>query len=117
MYREYLAEIKDKMAALGIKTAWHSFKNIPADHCYGTYFVPQMRFDGSDERAEYYDYSVQAALFFKDFYDPVNDGETEEVFEESLREYPKFTKTSGYDAEHDQFYTLYNFEFKEFFET
>lgn len=75
-----------------------------------------MRFDGSDERVEYYDYSVQAALFFREYYDPVNDGAMEESFEESVREYAHFTKESGYDAEHDQFYTLYSFSFKEFFD-
>lgn len=115
MYREYLSEIRDKLTSLGIKAAWHSYKNIPDDHCYATYFVPQMSFDGSDERAEYYDYSVQAALFFRSFYDPAEDGAIEEAFEQSVREYAKFTRTSGYDADHDQFYTLYSFSFKEFF--
>ena len=116
MYREYLNEIVGKVQALKVKSAWHSFRNIPDDHCYATYFVPQMSFDGSDERAEYYDYPVQVALFFRGYFDPSTDGATEQSFEESVREYGRFTKTSGYDAANDQFYTMYNFRFKEFYD-
>lgn len=116
MYREYLSEIVGKLNAMHVKSAWHSYKNLPSDHCYTTYFVPLTKFNGDDLRAQCYDYTVLVAFFFRQFFDITNDGAIEREFEESVREYSKFKKTCGYDNIHDQFYTIYEFNFKEFFE-
>ena len=116
MYREYLAMIRQSLDALGIKSAWHSFKNIPSDHCYATYFVPSMEFGGHDLRAEYYDYTVQVTLLFRDYF-KAEDTAIETAFEESVRDCGSFSKSCGYDSSNDQFYTEYTFKFKEFFDT
>ena len=116
VYREYLQMIVDIINDMGIKSAWHSFKNIPSDHCYATYFVPATEFAGHDLRAEYYDYTVEVGLFFRQYFKPGEDDLIERDFEERSRDFGSFSKTSGYDSGNDQFYTLYRFRFKEFFE-
>lgn len=115
MYREYLSMITDILDGMDIKSAWHSFKNIPSDHVYATYFVPSMQFDGHDLNAEYYDYTIEVAFFFRGYFRTGVDDLIEQSFEEASRKFSHFTKTCGYDSSNDQFYTLYQFNFKEFF--
>lgn len=107
--------MKSKIDALGIKSDYCGFINIPSDHCYATYFISEVRFDGDDLCARYYEYSAQVIFFYKS-YQSEEDRAMEEAFEESVREYTPFTKQCGFDAENAQFYSVYKFGFTEFFQ-
>ena len=113
--------MKDELTAIlhilddmGVRYRWHSWLNAPNAHMFATYFVPQTRYDGSDERAEYYDYTAVVTLWYRDQMDSA-DFSAEENFEQAVRGAARFTKSCGFDSEHMLFYSQYNFQFKEFF--
>lgn len=92
----------------GIKTAWHSFIQVPSAHCYGTYHVPETVFDGPDiitgEKWQYGD----LFLFYKDA-KTSDDTALETALEHDLRFAAKFKKTCGFDDDHEVFYSRYSF--------
>ena len=91
-----------------IKTAWHSFIQIPNAHRFGTYHVPETVFEGPDIIAgEKWTYG-DLFLFYKDA-KTAEDTAIEEELEHDLRFAAKFKKTCGYDDEHELFYSRYSF--------
>ena len=92
----------------GIKTKWHSFIQIPNDHCFGTFHTPETLFDGADlivgEKWVYGD----VYLFFRgDKTD--SDMQLETALEYRFRRAAKFRKICGFDDENGLFYTRYAF--------
>ena len=80
----------------GIKTKWHSFLQIPADHRFGTYHTPETVFDGPDlitgEKLVYGD----VFLFYKG--DKTDDDLfIEEELEYRLRHAARFKKICGFE--------------------
>ena len=117
MNKAYLDEIRDILDDMGLQSQWHSYLTVPTNvHRFATYYIPSMRFDGSDERAEYFDYTLDVSLHTRKYFNDA-DMEFEETFEERLRPYGRFQKASGYDSEHELFTSTYRLEFKEFFES
>lgn len=91
-----------------IKTAWHSFIQIPNEHRFGTYHVPETVFSGPDmmtgEKWQYGD----LFMFYRDA-KTAEDTALEEELEHELRYAAKFKKTCGFDDEHGLFYSRYSF--------
>jgi len=97
----------------GIKTAWHSFIQVPNVHRFGTYHVPETNFDGPDEICgEKWEYG-DIFLFYKDA-KTADDTALEEELEHDLRFAAKFRKTCGFDDEQGLFYSRYSFLCHEF---
>ena len=107
-WEEILGIFLEFAADHGIKTAWHSFIQVPGDHRYGTYHVPETVFDGPDiitgEKWEYCD----IFLFYKSA-KTADDSALEEELEHDLRFAAKFKKTCGFDDDHEVFYSRYSF--------
>ena len=115
MNKEYVEQIRSLLDSLGLPHQWHSYLTVPTGvHRFATYYIPSMSFGGDDLRAQYFDYSLDVSIHTRKYFND-EDMEFEEGFEELLRPYAKFTKTSGYDSEHDLFTSTYHFSFKEFF--
>ena len=91
-----------------IKTACHSFLQIPNEHRFGTYHVPETVFSGPDmmtgEKWLYGDLFI----FYRDA-KTADDTLLEGQLEHDLRFAAKFKKTCGFDDEHALFYSRYSF--------
>ena len=91
-----------------IKTAWHSFIQIPNEHRFGTYHVPETVFSGPDmitgEKWLYGD----LFMFYRDA-KTADDTALETQLEHDLRFAAKFRKTCGFDDERGLFYSRYSF--------
>lgn len=96
-----------------IKTAWHSFIQIPNAHRFGTYHVPETDFDGPDLTAGEKWLYGDLYLFYKDT-KTADDTALEEELEQDLRAAAKFRKTCGFDDSHGLFYSRYSFLCHEF---
>ena len=96
-----------------IKTAWHSFIQIPNAHRFGTYHVPETDFDGPDLTAGEKWLYGDLYLFYKDT-KTADDTALEEELEHDLRAAAKFRKTCGFDDSHGLFYSRYSFLCHEF---
>lgn len=96
-----------------IKTTWHSFIQIPNEHCFGTYHVPETVFSGPDmitgEKWLYGD----LFMFYRDA-KTADDAARETQLEHALRFAAKFRKTCGFDDSHGLFYSRYSFLCHEF---
>lgn len=91
-----------------IKTAWHSFIQIPNEHCFGTYHVPETVFSGPDMIAGEKWLYGDLFLFYKNA-KTADDSALENELEYGLRSAAKFKKTCGFDDEHELFYSRYSF--------
>lgn len=114
MVKQQVNEILAFFTEKGIRYNYHSWVTVPSDHVFATWFIPEERFDGSDLRAEYSDYTLEIHMFFKKVKGD-EDFALEDEFEEFVRAAAQFGKRCGYDSAHDYFYTNYTFEFKEWF--
>ena len=111
-----LEELKTILTELKVPYRHHSWTTMPSAHRFATWFVPQMRFEGHDLRAEYYHYTVQISVFYRSFMDETDDFAFEESFEQACRDAGSWSKKSGYDNERDLFWSEYIFEFTELYE-
>lgn len=109
-------EIIDTVAQLVGKgnITYHSFINIPAAHCFATWFVPSVSFDGADLMASEKNITLEIHFFYKKFYSEA-DIQHEEDFEDAVRECGRFTKSCGYDNSNELFFTTYTFNLHEFY--
>lgn len=108
-----LKQILEILDAKGIRYKYHSWVNIPTDHCFATWFVPSEKFDGADLQNFYEDYTLQIALFYKKSKDTA-DFENECAFEDELRGAGVFSKLCSFDNSNELFTSVYTFEFRQF---
>lgn len=100
---------------VGVKNvAYHSFINIPAAHCFATWFVPSVSFDGADLMASEKNIVLEIHFFYKKYYSDA-DIQQEEDFEEAVKKCGRFQKSCGYDNNNELFFTTYTFSLHEFY--
>ena len=105
-------EILEAAKAVTKRMEWHSFRAVPGDHCFGTYNIPKKNFDGADKMAFYKHFPLDITFFYREG-KLKSDFESEETFEQAVREAGEYSCVSGYDSEHNLFYTQYTFELTE----
>lgn len=113
--KKNLEELKAILTELKVPYRHHSWTTMPSAHRFGTYFVPETRFEGHDLRAEYFSYTAKIYIFYRKYMDD-EDFTFEESFEQACRDAGHFTKKSGYDDERDLFWSEYVFAFQEYYE-
>lgn len=90
----------------GVPHCWHSFIQLPKEHCFGTYHIAETEFDGADEMAMYRHDTVNLCLFCKDAKTD-DDCKLETEIEEELKPVGSFSKKNLFDGDNGLFYTVY----------
>lgn len=101
--KNVFAEILDEHK---IPCQWHSFIQLPKDHCFGTYCIAETEFDGADEMCFYRHDTVNLCLFYKDTKTD-NDNSLETEIEDELKPVGAFSKKYLFDSANGLFYTVY----------
>lgn len=88
---------------------WHSFRAVPSRRFFGTYNIPEKKFDGADLCAFYVHCTLDVTFFYKENKRP-EDFEREKKFENSVRRCGEYSCDLGYDSENNLFFTQYHFD-------
>ena len=65
-YDELKAVFTGILDKQNIPHTWHSFIQIPKNHCFGTYNISEADFDGADLVAMYRHDTISLCLFYHD---------------------------------------------------
>lgn len=108
-YDELKAVFTGILDKQNIPHTWHSFIQIPKNHCFGTYNISEADFDGADLVAMYRHDTISLCLFY-------HDGKTDEDFaleeelEEAVRPAAEYSKRNYFDSQNGLFYSVYTFK-------
>lgn len=112
MTRAELLAAADKT---GLAKRFHSWAQLPKDHAFGTWHIPQTDFSGSDDQVEMRSYQLIITFWYQDMITDA-DIEKEEEFEGNVRAAGRYSKLSDYDTESRLYYSRYTFDITEFYE-
>lgn len=96
----------------GSSIKWINWLGTPKDHRFVTQCESNISFTGADFFAKFKTYNLDVFVWYREKVTDA-DYETEQKFEDSVREMGNFTKECGYNNADNLFYSHYVFELKE----